>query len=98
MRAKGYGRIVNISSIAGLIAQSGDALYTTAKGGINGMTKALAAELGPHGINVNAVAPGFFKTAPNAAAAPDPAFAEKLKKCQRTWSLGRARGTWHLSS
>ena len=79
MRSKGYGRIVNISSIAGLIAQSGDAAYTSAKAGINGMTKALAAELGVHGINVNVVAPGFFKTAPNAAAAEDPALLEKLQ-------------------
>jgi len=79
MRPKGYGRIVNVSSIAGLIAQSGDAAYTSAKAGINGMTKALAAELGTDGINVNAVAPGFFKTAPNAAAAQDPQLAEKLQ-------------------
>ena len=79
MRQKGYGRIVNVSSIAGLIAQSGDAAYTSAKAGINGMTKALAAELGTDGINVNAVAPGFFKTAPNAAAAQDPQLAEKLQ-------------------
>ena len=80
------GRIVNIASIAGLIAQPGDAAYTTAKAGLVGLTRALAAELGPKGINVNAVAPGFFKTAPNAAAAADPAIAEKLK--QGT-SLGR---------
>ncbi|MBE1291956.1 MAG: SDR family oxidoreductase [Rhodobacteraceae bacterium] len=79
MRPKGYGRIVNISSIAGLIAQSGDAAYTSAKAGINGMTKAMAAELGTDGINVNAVAPGFFKTAPNAAAAKDPRLTEKLQ-------------------
>jgi gluconate 5-dehydrogenase len=79
MRPKGYGRIVNISSIAGLIAQSGDAAYTSAKAGINGMTKAMAAELGTDGINVNAVAPGFFKTAPNAAAAQDPRLSEKLQ-------------------
>ncbi|MGR3761697.1 SDR family oxidoreductase [Roseobacteraceae bacterium NS-SX3] len=86
MVAKGYGRIINISSIAGIIAQPGDAAYTTAKAGINGMTKALAAELGPMGVTVNAVAPGFFKTAPNRAAAADPAVAEKLKAAT---SLGR---------
>jgi len=86
MVAKGYGRIVNISSIAGLIAQPGDAAYTAAKAAINGMTKALSAELAPQGINVNAVAPGFFKTAPNAAAAQDPAIAERL---QASSALGR---------
>lgn len=80
------GRIVNISSIAGLIAKADDAAYTTAKAGINGMTKALAAELGPRGINVNAVAPGFFKTEPNRAAAADPAIAKKL---QHATALGR---------
>lgn len=86
MAAKGYGRIVNVSSIAGLIAQPGDALYTTAKAGLNGMTKALAAELGPKGVNVNGIAPGFFKTAPNAAAVNDPALNAKLKAAS---ALGR---------
>lgn len=80
------GRIVNISSIAGLIAQSGDAAYSTAKAGVNGMTRALAAELGPQGINVNAIAPGFFKTEPNKAAAADPAIAARL---DASTALGR---------
>jgi gluconate 5-dehydrogenase len=80
------GRIVNISSIAGIIAQAGDAAYTTAKAGINGMTRALAAELGPRGINVNAIAPGFFRTEPNREAAKDPAL---LSRLEAATSLGR---------
>lgn len=80
------GRIVNITSIAGLIAQQGDAAYTAAKAGLIGLTRALAAELGPHGINVNAIAPGFFRTEPNHAAAADPAIAARLAAAT---SLGR---------
>lgn len=80
------GRIVNISSIAGIIAQSGDAAYTTAKAGINGLTRALAAELGPQGINVNAIAPGFFLTEPNREAAKNPAIQARLEAAT---SLGR---------
>lgn len=78
MAQRGYGRIVNVTSIAGLIAQANDAAYTTAKAGLNGLTKALAAELGVSGINVNAVAPGFFRTAPNEAAFHDPAIQHRL--------------------
>lgn len=83
---KSKGRIVNISSIAGLIAQSGDAAYTAAKSGLVGLTRALASELGPKGITVNAVAPGFFRTEPNRQAVSDPRIAEMLA---RNTSLGR---------
>ena len=61
MRAAGWGRIVNLSSIAAL-GVIGEANYSAAKAGVQGLTKTMAIELGRHGITVNAVAPGFVVT------------------------------------
>lgn len=56
------GKIINISSIWGLRGGSCESVYSASKGAIIAFTKALAKELGPNGINVNAVAPGFIQT------------------------------------
>jgi 3-oxoacyl-[acyl-carrier protein] reductase len=62
MIQKGYGRIINISSIWGLAGGSCEVAYSASKGGLIAFTKALAKELGPSGITVNAVAPGAVQT------------------------------------
>ena len=80
------GRIINITSIAGPLSNKGDVPYTIAKGGLESLTRALAAELGERQITVNAIAPGFFATERNEELTSDPSIDTWLE--QRT-SLGR---------
>jgi len=62
MTAAGWGRIVNVSAFGAQIGAPNMALYTASKGGIISMTRSLAIELGPKGITVNSVSPGFIDT------------------------------------
>jgi 3-oxoacyl-[acyl-carrier protein] reductase len=57
-----YGRIINVSSVWGIAGASCEVLYSMTKGGVNAFTKALAKELAPSGVTVNAVAPGAVET------------------------------------
>jgi len=82
---QGGDRIINVTSIAGQIAR-GDVAYTASKGGLDALTRALSAELGPAGICVNAIAPGYFATDANSEMVADKKIAKWLKT--RT-SLGR---------
>jgi NAD(P)-dependent dehydrogenase (short-subunit alcohol dehydrogenase family) len=59
---KGFGRIVNVSSIWGTITKFARVSYTISKSGVNGMTRALAVEMAPYNVLVNAVAPGYVNT------------------------------------
>ncbi|WP_028561370.1 elongation factor P 5-aminopentanone reductase [Paenibacillus pinihumi] len=65
MISRKYGRIINVSSVWGMSGASCEVLYSTTKGGMNAFTKALAKELAPSGITVNAVAPGAVDTEMN---------------------------------
>ncbi|WP_209847380.1 elongation factor P 5-aminopentanone reductase [Paenibacillus sediminis] len=62
MISQRYGRIINISSVWGMAGASCEVVYSAAKGGVNAFTKALAKELAPSGVTVNAVAPGAVNT------------------------------------
>lgn len=64
MTDRGWGRVVNVASVTGpLVATAGDVAYAAAKAGMTGLTRALAVEVGPHGVTVNAVLPGWIDTA-----------------------------------
>ena len=62
MVAAGYGRMVFVSSVSGLLAHANHAPYAATKGGINQLMRVMAREWAPHGVTVNAVAPGYIET------------------------------------
>jgi len=74
MIAQGHGRIVNMSSQAGVVGIRRHAVYSASKGGVNLLIKVLALEWAPHGVTVNAVAPTFIRTPGTAERLDHPAF------------------------
>jgi glucose 1-dehydrogenase len=74
------GSIVNISSVGGFFAQKGLSHYNASKGGLNLLTKAMALELGPHGIRVNAIAPGAIEVERNRASLVEGAYPQEWKR------------------
>lgn len=81
MLSQKSGRIVNISSVRGLQGKAGYSAYAASKGGMNTLTRSLAVELAPHGINVNGVAPIFTLTDINREALAD--------KAMHDWVISR---------
>jgi len=79
MKAQGFGRIVIVSSTAGQRGEANVSNYAASKGGQISFTKSLAAELGPFGINVNSVAPGWVDTDMCAEAFAEPGFRKALE-------------------
>lgn len=70
MKAR-QGKIINVTSVVGLMGNAGQVNYAASKAGLIGMTKSLAKELAPRGIQVNAVAPGFIETQMTEAMKPE---------------------------
>ncbi|HEX3660211.1 MAG TPA: glucose 1-dehydrogenase [Acidobacteriaceae bacterium] len=73
-----YGRIVNIGSVTSVFGYSGLAPYGASRGGIRQLTMSLADDWGPHGVTVNCLAPGWFKTAQNQVLYEDQAWVSSL--------------------
>ncbi len=80
MIGRGEGKIINIASVQSALARPGIAPYTASKGAVTNLTKGMATDWAPHGLNVNAVAPGYFDTPLNAALVADETFSGWLAK------------------
>lgn len=78
MIAKGYGRIVNIGSVTSVFGYAGLAPYGASRGGVRQMTMSLADDWGKHGVTVNCLAPGWFKTEQNKVMYEDAGWVEYL--------------------
>ncbi|MEM7189791.1 MAG: SDR family oxidoreductase [Pseudomonadota bacterium] len=74
MIGRGAGRIINIASVMTMLARPGIAPYTASKGAVANLTKGMATDWAPKGLNVNAIAPGYFDTPLNAALVADEEF------------------------
>ncbi len=78
MIAHHYGRIINVGSVTSVFGYAGLAPYGASRGGIRQLTMSLAADWGPHGVTVNCLAPGWFKTRQNQVLYEDPDWVEYL--------------------
>ncbi|MEH6728823.1 MAG: SDR family oxidoreductase, partial [Hyphomicrobiales bacterium] len=80
MIKRGAGKIINIASVQTMLARPGIAPYTATKGAVGNLTKGMATDWAQHGLQVNAIAPGYFDTPLNAALVADPEFSAWLEK------------------
>ena len=89
MIARGNGKIINIASVQTALARPGIAPYTATKGAVGNLTKGMATDWAKHGLQCNAIAPGYFDTPLNAALKGDPAFTAWLEKRTPAGRWGR---------
>lgn len=89
MIARGAGKIINIASVQAALARPTIAPYTATKGAVANLTKGMATDWARHGLQCNAIAPGYFDTPLNAALVADPAFTAWLEKRTPAGRWGR---------
>jgi gluconate 5-dehydrogenase len=89
MIGRGAGKIINIASVQTALARPGIAPYTATKGAVGNLTKGMATDWAKHGLQCNAIAPGYFNTPLNAALVADPDFTTWLEKRTPAGRWGR---------
>ncbi|MEY4762219.1 MAG: hypothetical protein RLZZ200_2075 [Pseudomonadota bacterium] len=89
MIPRGRGKIINIGSVQCELARPGIAPYTASKGAVKNLTKGMCADWARHGLQVNAIGPGYFDTPLNKALVEDPVFDEWLRKRTPAGRWGR---------
>ncbi|MGS4945828.1 SDR family oxidoreductase [Meridianimarinicoccus sp. RP-17] len=89
MIVRGQGKIINIASVQSALARPGIAPYTATKGAVANLTKGMATDWARHGLQCNAIAPGYFDTPLNAALVADPEFSAWLEKRTPAGRWGR---------
>ncbi len=89
MIGRGAGKIINIASVQSALARPGIAPYTATKGAVTNLTKGMATDWARHGLQCNALAPGYFATPLNEALVEDPAFTAWLEKRTPAGRWGR---------
>jgi gluconate 5-dehydrogenase len=80
MIGRGHGKIINIASVQAELARPGIAPYTATKGAVRNLTRGMATDWAKHGLQVNAIAPGYFRTELNQALVDNPEFSAWLEK------------------
>ena len=89
MIGRGRGKIINIASVQSELARPGIAPYTASKGAVRNLTRGMCADWARHGLQINAIAPGYFATPLNQALVEDPVFDDWLKKRTPAGRWGR---------
>lgn len=89
MVRNGYGRVVYLSSVSGLLAHKDHAPYAATKGGVNQLMRVMAREWAPHGVTVNAIAPGYIETPLTAGYLAEPGRRESMEALVPAGRLGR---------